>query len=119
MRQRQQTRQDATYRSRKSVQTTGASSKYLRSLEKRGEIGTSKMDHILLSHLITAETLRADNFEAFFEARRHGLLDLIGKAMGKSPVAAAELSEPTGEPVEDEDDTGDDTETIEGNLVAA
>ena len=29
MRQRQQTRQDATYRSRKSVQTTGASSHYL------------------------------------------------------------------------------------------
>ena len=28
MRQRQQTRQDATYRSRKSVQTTGAGSKF-------------------------------------------------------------------------------------------
>jgi hypothetical protein len=71
------------------------------------------MDHILATHLIAAETLRADNFEAFFEARRHGLLDLIGKAMGKSPVAAAELSEPTGEPVDDEDDTDDDTEAIE------
>jgi hypothetical protein len=33
--------------------------------------------------------------------------------MGKSPVAAAELSEPTGEPVDDDDDTDDDTETIE------
>ena len=30
MRQRQQTRQDATYRSRKSVQTTGASSDVVR-----------------------------------------------------------------------------------------
>ena len=55
-----------------------APSKYLRSLEKRGEIGTSKMDHILATHLIAAETLRADNFEAFFEARRHAnLLDLL------------------------------------------
>jgi len=48
-----------------------APSKYLRSLEKRGEICTSKMDHILVTHLIVAGTLRADNFEAFFEARRH------------------------------------------------
>jgi len=41
------------------------------------------------------------------------LLDLIGKAMGKSPVVAAELTEPTGEPVDDEDDTGDDLEIAE------
>ena len=71
------------------------------------------MDQILATHLIAAETLRSDNFEAFFEARRHGLLDLIGKAMGKSPVAAADISDPTGEPIDDEDDTDDDTEAFE------
>jgi hypothetical protein len=90
-----------------------APSKYLKSLDKRGGIGASKMDQILATHLIAAEALRADNFEAFFEARRHGLLDLIGEAMGKSPVAAADPSEPTGEPIDDEDDTDDDAETIE------
>jgi hypothetical protein len=41
------------------------------------------------------------------------LLDLIGKAMGKSPVAGADLSDPTGEPIDDEDDTDDDTEAVE------
>jgi hypothetical protein len=38
-----------------------------------------------------------DNFEAFFEARQQNLLNLIGKAMGKAPFAAAELSEPKGD----------------------
>jgi hypothetical protein len=90
-----------------------APSKYLRSLEKREEIGTSKMDDILSTHLISAEALRGDNFEAFFEARRQRLLDLIGKAMGKSPVVAAELTEPAGEPVDDEDDRGDDLEVAD------
>jgi len=33
--------------------------------------------------------------------------------MGKSPVAAEDLSDPTGEPIDDEDDTDDDTEAFE------
>src|SRR5271154_4692712 len=39
MRQRQQTRQDATYRSRKSVQTTGASSLIPRALGNHQRVG--------------------------------------------------------------------------------
>ena len=96
-----------------------APSKYLRSLERRGEIDTAKMDELLSTHLISASTLRADNFDAFFEARRLELLNLIGGAMDKSPVASAEVSEPTGEPIEDEDDTGDDADSIEGKSIAA
>ncbi|MGO9233030.1 MAG: DUF262 domain-containing protein [Methylocella sp.] len=95
-----------------------APSKYLLSLEKRGQIAASKMVDILSTHLISCEALRADNFEAFFEARRRDLLDLIGKAMGKTPVAAAELSEPTGEPVDDEDDTDDNMEIVEAQYGA-
>jgi hypothetical protein len=34
--------------------------------------------------------------------RRKALLDLISAAMGKAPAVSAELSEPTGEPVDDE-----------------
>jgi hypothetical protein len=36
--------------------------------------------------------------------------------MGKNPAVAAALTEPTGEPVDDEDDTGDDLELAEANL---
>jgi hypothetical protein len=38
----------------------------------------------LRSHLIEPATLWNDDFEAFFELRTQALLDLIGKAMGKS-----------------------------------
>lgn len=90
-----------------------APSKYLHALEKRGKIAPATMDQILSSHLIQGEALRADNFESFFEARHRALLDLISEAMGKVPASAAELSEPTGEPVDDEDDTNDDVEASE------
>jgi hypothetical protein len=39
-------------------------------------------------------------------------MDLISGAMGKAPTAAAELSEPMGEPV-DEDDTNDEIDIVE------
>jgi hypothetical protein len=90
-----------------------APSKYLLALEKRGQINTATMDEIMATHLIAAEALRADNFDAFFEARRQALMDLICEAMGKAPAAAADLSEPTGEPVDDEDDTNDDIDAVE------
>jgi hypothetical protein len=71
------------------------------------------MDQILATHLVPSAALRADDFEAFFEARRQALIDLISGAMGKAPAVAAELSEPTGEPVDDEDDTNDDIDVVE------
>ena len=43
MRQRQQTRQDATYRSRKSVQTNGASSRWRNHLVMSGDIISLKV----------------------------------------------------------------------------
>jgi hypothetical protein len=90
-----------------------APSKYLLALEKRGQISVSAMDQILSTHLIQSDALRADNFETFFEARGKALLDLISAAMGKAPSVDAELSEPTGEPVGDEDDTNDEIEVAE------
>jgi hypothetical protein len=79
-----------------------APSTYLRSLERRGDVASSAMDAILSTHLISPEALRADDFKMFFEMRRKALLDLISAAMGKAPAVSAELSEPTGEPVDDE-----------------
>jgi hypothetical protein len=90
-----------------------APSKYLLALETRGKIGIPTLDHILATHLIPSAALRANNFEAFFEGRRQALMNLIGEAMGKAPAAAVELSEPAGEPVDDEDDTNDDIDIVE------
>jgi hypothetical protein len=71
------------------------------------------MDAILSTHLISPEALRGNNFEEFFDARHKALLDLICTAMGKAPAMSAEPSEPTGEPVDDEDDTDDEIEVGE------
>jgi len=90
-----------------------APSTYLRALEKRGNVPILAMDAILSTHLISPETLRGNNFEEFFEARHKALLDLISTVMGKAPAVSAEPSEPTGEPVDDEDDTNDDVEVDE------
>jgi len=48
-----------------------------------------RIDEILRSHLIEPETLRNDDFEAFFERRTAALLAMIGKAMGKSSTVEA------------------------------
>jgi hypothetical protein len=90
-----------------------APSKYLPTLEKRGNIGSATMDEILSTHLISSAELCNDNFDAFFESRHKSLLELIVKAMGKAPAVSMELSEPVGEPVDDEDDTNDELEVIE------
>ena len=42
------------------------------------------MDEILTSHLIAADALQDDDFEAFFEARKEALLDVIEKAIRKA-----------------------------------
>lgn len=70
---------------------------YLSRLQKSADISASRMDEILWSHLIEPAALRADDFDAFFEARSKALLERIEKAMGK-PVAwevrEAEAAEP-------------------------
>jgi hypothetical protein len=43
----------------------------------------------LRSHLIEPETLRNDDFDAFFEERTRVLMAMIGKAMGKSSTVEA------------------------------
>jgi hypothetical protein len=92
----------------------GASpAKYLGALERRGGIVSETLDRILATHLISSEALRADDFEAFFEARQKALIELIRTAMGKATVASAEdWIEPAGEPIEGEDDSDDEVEAL-------
>ncbi|HZT19525.1 MAG TPA: hypothetical protein VFA23_08995, partial [Dongiaceae bacterium] len=91
-----------------------APSKYLTTLEKRAHMAIPTMDRILSTHLISAHPLRIDGFESFFEKRRESLLGLIAAAMGKTPTSAVDLSEPTGEPLEDEEEANDEAEVVEG-----
>jgi hypothetical protein len=90
-----------------------APSKYLRALERRGQIAIPTMDRILMTHVISSSALRVDNFEAFFESRQRSLLELIGETMGKAPASIADLSEPVGEAVDDEDEDVTNEETAE------
>ena len=87
--------------------------KYLAALEWRGGIAPETLNRILATHLISTETLRADDFEAFFEARREALVELIRTAMGKTVAPAEEWVEPAGEPIEGADDSDDEAEALE------
>ncbi|MBB6121231.1 GmrSD restriction endonuclease domain-containing protein [Nocardiopsis algeriensis] len=66
-----------------------APSVYLEKLESVTKVAGTEMDTYLERHLIDPAYLRADDFEAFYEARAALLLDLVSEAMGK-PVTPAE-----------------------------
>ena len=73
--------------SRKANRMIGnkAPSVYLYEIQQKAEIdSTEKMDEILSSHLISADDLRSDEFNTFFEKRKEALLNAIEIAMGKS-----------------------------------
>lgn len=61
-----------------------APSKYVAAIESKAQILPAQLDPLLESHLISAESLRADDFDAFFADRRERLCQLIEKALGKS-----------------------------------
>ena len=64
---------------------------YLAQLEQKG-IARKRLNVILRSHLIEPDTLWADDFEAFFQARSQALVNLIGQRMGK-PITPEPTSE--------------------------
>ncbi|WP_180375602.1 DUF262 domain-containing protein [Mesorhizobium sp. 8] len=72
-----------------------APSVYLKRIEQDHKISAPELDAILKTHLIPVEHLRADDFEAFFDARMTMLAGLAGKAMGKASVDAAAFEETT------------------------
>ena len=63
-----------------------APSLYLRKLqeEKTVQLSNEDMDALVASHGISATTLRNNDFEAHYQARKLALFELIGKAMGSS-----------------------------------
>lgn len=60
-----------------------APSKYLGFIEKHAQISPETLDTLLATHLVPTAALRADDFAAYFTARRSGLCDLVERAIGK------------------------------------
>lgn len=63
-----------------------APSVYLASLQSHPQVqlADAAMNDLLRSHNIPVDSLRTDNFEAFYEQRQKELLGLIERAMGKA-----------------------------------
>lgn len=61
-----------------------APSAYLSVIGFRAQIGGSRLDELLGTHLIPAGCLRADDFDAYFAPRRESLCQLVGAAIGKA-----------------------------------
>lgn len=70
-----------------------APSKYLSKLERKAGVGSERMDEILGSHVVDPESLRKDEFVAFFQARSGALLKRIEGAMGKPAIQDLVLDE--------------------------
>ena len=63
-----------------------APSEYLAAIQSHKQVKLSDdgMNAILESHYIDTKALRADDFDAFFEARKEALLNLVEQTTGKS-----------------------------------
>lgn len=66
-----------------------APSAYLLKLQnhKQVQLCDEAMDTLLSSHCIDARTLRIDDFDAFYRARKAALLGLVEQAMGKTSMS--------------------------------
>lgn len=61
-----------------------APSEYMAVIERKAQIPSTKLDDLVEAHLVPADLLRADDFDAYFVERRSRLCDLVEKAMGKA-----------------------------------
>jgi hypothetical protein len=69
---------------------------YLAAISKQARIGDAVLDGIVATHLVDAEALRANDFDAHFELRRDALVRLVERATGKAvqrDVQEGELAE--------------------------
>jgi hypothetical protein len=73
-----------------------APSAYLARLQahKQVQLGDEAMNALLEGHRIPAETLRTDDFDAFYQQRKRRLLEIIEKAMGKKPLLGSDEGSP-------------------------
>lgn len=71
-----------------------APSQYLQALQNHEQVqlGNEEMNQILASHQIPAETLRKDDFDAFYAQRKRTLLTIIEKAIGKKVLLETDVT---------------------------
>jgi len=76
-----------------------APSAYLRRLQqhRQVQIDDAAMDGILDGHCIPSETLRTDDFEAFYQQRKQRLLEIIEQAMAKKVLQSGHPSQAIGD----------------------
>jgi hypothetical protein len=76
-----------------------APSQYLQKIQhhKQVQLNDDGMNALLESHLINAQTLRADDFDAFYADRKIKLLALIERIMGKPALGLSGIDEPDEE----------------------
>lgn len=86
-----------------------APSSYLKSLRDRESIEEQRQIEILSSHVIPVDNLKADDFFAFFNARKDALLNRIEQATGKTIVRETAITTPLTA-VDDEGDIGNKEE---------
>lgn len=80
-----------------------APSQYLGYVEKRHGLTSEQLDELLRTHLIEPNHLRNDDYDAFYQARKRALAELISSAMYRD-VVLEPLTEPVGDEHEDEDE---------------
>lgn len=61
-----------------------APSSYLAVIESRAQITSDQLNELVTTHLIPSAHLRADDFAAYFAARREALCRLVENAIGKT-----------------------------------
>lgn len=67
-----------------------APSSYLSKLQTHAQVqlGDEQMNSILATHYVDAVTLRSDDFNAFYSARKAALVKIVERAMGKAAAAS-------------------------------
>lgn len=85
-----------------------APSKYLPKLQAEAETTVEELRSRVEQHHIDYAALAADHFDAYFDARRRRLLDLIGSAMGKAVAETATPSLPEDYDLDEEEPSDDD-----------
>ena len=68
-------------------------SSYLKTIQERNNHSDQQIAELLKQHLIAADELWADSFDAFYESRKSMLIELISTALGKDVVQDDLLSE--------------------------
>ncbi len=89
-----------------------APSKYLPILLKEAETTPDELRRRIVQHHVDYDALATDDFDAFFDHRRHRLLELIGQAMGKDVTESVIVSLPEDYDLEPEEPDDDDIDEV-------